>query len=303
MEVWSLHHPDCGLIEVECGYDEEFNRAYPDWPEDDPVDGDGQPIEIVTPGVDAGFYERLQAWIHNPPVRMQIKVDGQVVRRYAGLERGRVPLQKHLGSGLSTHSSASVQRNKPHLYIVPSQFGDLLQVDYRNGAEVIEFDPPAGSRGEKRREAMESSEFKRVGYPLLTGLGKGGWALAVLLLGPLLSRFIEWLLGLVPGFELPDWQLPALPQIALPVPAFPQIDLPVINWAAIPWPDWELPDVELPAWVEFLLEYTKIWVPVVLGIVFAITAWRNHRKSERRKAELASRRDGPTPQGGKNNER
>ena len=53
--------------------------------------------------------------------------------------------------------------------------------------------------------------------------------------------------------------------------------LPDINW-----PDLDLPEV--PEWVLWLLEYSKIWVPVVVGIVIGVVALRNHRRSEREKA-------------------
>ena len=32
------------------------------------------------------------------------------------------------------------------------------------------------------------------------------------------------------------------------------------------------------------MEYSKIWVPVVLGIVVGIVALRNHKRSEKEKA-------------------
>ena len=111
------------------------------------------------------------------------------------------------------------------------------------------------------------------------GLGKGGWALAVLVLGPIVSRFISWLLGFVPDWDLPDlpdWQLP---HMDLPVPSLPDFNLPL--------PDIDLPELnlpEMPEWALWLLEYSKIWVPVVVGIVIGVVALRNHRRSEREKA-------------------
>ncbi|MGO1952266.1 MAG: hypothetical protein ACTH0Z_06675, partial [Corynebacterium casei] len=143
--------------------------------------------------------------------------------------------------------------------------------------DIVLFDPPAGSRGEKRREAMESSTLKRVGFPILAGLGKGGWAIAVIILAPLVSRFVQWLLSFLPDFDINLPSLPDFPQIELPNPNLPQIQLPTPNINI----DINLP--ELPAWVELLLDYSKIWVPILIGIVVGLLALRNYKKSEETK--------------------
>ena len=291
METWSLNHPDVGLIEVERGYDAEFKEIDPSWPQAVPTGDDGNPTPYTDPPLDAGLRERFKAWVSSPPVRLRVKVDGDVWGRFDSASNGRIPLRRHSGKKLSSMTTSGTARTKPHLRVQTNMFGELLDVDYRNGTEVVEFEPPAGSRGAKRRAAMESSTFKRVAFPIATGLGKGGWALAVLVLGPIVSRFIGWLLSFIPDVDFPDWQLPSPPYVTLPVPHFPHIDLPTI-----PVPDWEFPEFDIPAWLEFLLEYTKIWVPIVLGIIFAITAVRKHRKSEQKKAQWseldADREDG-----------
>lgn len=41
---------------------------------------------------------------------------------------------------------------------------------------------------------------------------------------------------------------------------------------------------EVPEWVLWLVEYSKIWVPVVIGVAVGALALRNHRRSEKEKA-------------------
>lgn len=278
MEIWSLRHPKHGLIEVERGFDAEFNELYEDWSEPTPTEDDGRPQDFITPPLTANLKERIVAKIYNPPTRLQIKVDGKPVRRFKRIETGRYPLRAHIGSRLSAPPSAAVPKDKPHLYILKNQFDELLQVEFREGSEVVEFEPPPGTRGAKRYAAMESSVIKRLLYPMLSGLGKGGWALAAILLGPIISQFIGWLLSFLPDWQMPS--LPSLPQISLPAPELPQIQLPMI-----PWPNWDLPQFAIPAWVEFLLDYTKVWVPILIALIFALVALRNHKKSEQKKPQ------------------
>lgn len=60
---------------------------------------------------------------------------------------------------------------------------------------------------------MGSSSLKRVAFPILGGIGQAGWAIAVLVLGPIIARLLpHW------DVDLPDW---SLPQVHLPVPDLP----------------------------------------------------------------------------------
>lgn len=278
MEVWALEHPELGAIRVERGYDAEFAELYPDWPT--PAEGDIR--EIRHTPTEASIRERLSDLSANPPVRLQVSVAGRVVARYLMVSSGRIPLTEP--SREMRGSFVVSDRSRPHLSIEASFFDDLLSVDYREGPTVVEFDPPPGSRGEKRRREMESSAFKRVVYPLATGLGKGGWALAALILGPIVGRVIErivdWLRQFVPDVEVPG--------IYLPVPQLPQIYLPTprVPFPEIAWP-------QLPAWLLFLLGYSKIWVPVLAGLVVGVLAIRNHRKSEREKERWGKNNGAP----------
>lgn len=271
MEIWRLNHPEFGLVEVEHGYDAEFLDTYPSWPQDPPADETGARRSFSRAPADAGMVQRLTALRDNPPLRLQVKVDGEVRRRVDGVSSGRIPLQRHIEDKLSPSITSGVRRDRPHLRIQSNFFNDLLSIEYREGSEVVEFDPPPGTRGEARRNAMESSSFKRVAIPLAAGLGRGGWALAVIFLSPLIGRLIGWLLSF-----LPDWELPSLPDIQLPVPRLPAISLPVPAWPAVSLP-------ELPPWLIFLLEYSKVWVPLLIGAGIGVLALRNHRRSERQK--------------------
>lgn len=271
MEIWSLDHPEYGLIEVRIGFDSDFVAEDPSWP------GEETTKTGTLARADSSLVQRAKLRFHNPPERMEVRVAGEVQHRYNDVNSARLPL---FGDGAKNELEPPVglgtDRQKPHLKLQANSLDELLSVEFREGATVVEFDPPAGSRGARRREPMESSELKRTLIPMAEGLGKGGWALAVLVLGPLFSRLIGWLLGLLPDWDLPDWRLP---QMDLPVPELPSVDLPLPN---IDWPDFNLP--EIPEWMAWLAEYSKIWVPVVVGIVLGLVALRNHRRSEQEKA-------------------
>lgn len=273
IETWVLDHPEHGLIEVRTGFDADFRKLDPQWPGEPGTEKTG-----VRPDVDASLPARVRARMHNPPMRMEVVVGGRVQHQYEGVESGRFALY---GEGprdtLSPALSIGVDRQKPHVKIAANAFKDVLAIEYREGSTVVEFDPPAGSRGEKRRDTMASSSLKRTLIPMAEGLGKGGWALAVLFLGPLVGRFIAWLTSFLPDWEMPEIMLP---QTDLPIPQLPKTTLPTPD---IPFPDINLP--ELPDWVALVAEYSKVWVPVVIGIVVGIAALRNHKRSEAEKAK------------------
>lgn len=272
MEKWALNHPELGLIELEVGYDSEFLELDPTWPEQ-PEDDE----EITPVTAEAGIKERFSALFTNPSVRARILLNGKVLHRLRTISSARYLLKDSVEEDKLTAENAGLDRAKPHLKVTSNLFNDVLEVEFRQGSDIVLFDPPAGSRGEKRREAMESSTLKRVGFPILAGLGKGGWAIAVIILAPLVSRFVQWLLSFLPDFDINLPSLPDFPQIELPNPNLPQIQLPTPNINI----DFNLP--ELPAWVELLLDYSKIWVPILIGIVVGLLALRNYKKSEETK--------------------
>ena len=76
----------------------------------------------------------------------------------------------------------------------------------------------------------------------------------------------------------------------IPWPDVPAIPLPDIPSPDIPWPDVSLPDVTLPGWIDWILETSNWWAPVLVAIVIAIREARRRR----RRAENAERED-PRP--------
>lgn len=272
MEKWALNHPELGLIELEVGYDSEFLEIDPTWPESPEDDEDITPVTA-----DSGIKERFAALMTNPSIRARILLNGQVLHRLSSISSARYALKDSMEEGKLTAENVGLNRAEPHLKVTSNLFKDVLEVEFRQGSEIALFDPPAGSRGEKRREAMESSTLKRVGLPILAGLGKGGWAITVIVLAPLVSRLVKWLLSFLPEFDISMPSLPKLPQIELPTPNMPHINVPTPNINI----DITMP--ELPGWVVFLLDYSKVWVPILIGIAVGIFALRNYKKSEETK--------------------
>ena len=279
MEKWALNHPELGLIELEVGYDSEFLELDPTWPESPEDDEDITPVTA-----DSGIKERFAALMTNPSIRARILLNGQVLHRLSSISSARYALQDSVEEGKLTAEDVGLNRAKPHLKVTSNLFKDILEVEFRQDSEIALFDPPVGSRGEKRREAMESSTLKRVGLPILAGLGKGGWAISVIVLAPLFSRLVKWLLSFLPEFDISLPSLPKLPQLELPTPSLPHINVPTPNINI----NINMP--ELPAWVVFLLDYSKVWVPILIGIAVGIFALRNYKKSEETKRAWQKKR-------------
>lgn len=272
MEIWRLDHPEAGLLEVERGYDAEFAEQG-EWPK--------EPKEFTPVFGDAPFIHRIQLWRKNPAPRMQMVVNGEVRSRHDKPRGGRYSLQKNLENDLS-FSENSAPLTKPYVDIQATPFGEIQDVYYRDGEEAVAFDPPPGSLGEKRRRAMEESPFKRVLYPLLGGLGKSGWAIAMIVLAPIISRILSRL--------LPDWELPDVdfPEIYLPLPNL--LNLPEPPQITLPAPQFAVHFVP-PEWVVFLMDYSRVWMPIVIAIAFGVMAVRNAKKSEAKKKEWQNHED------------
>lgn len=291
LETWVLDHPDYGRIAVRSGFDKDFRAEDPDWPGELPERFAENPDAGERAPVDAKPWQRLGELRSNPPLRLQVLVDGEVQHQYDSLEQGsnRIPLR---GPGrkekLQTFLNVGTDRSKPHLRLQVNTFKDILQIEFREGSTVVEFDPPAGSRGERRREMMQSSPVKRTAIPILEGVGKAGWAIAVIVLGPLVGHIMSWLSQFLPDWDLPDI---TLPHVDLPVPDLPQ--------ATLPTPNLDLPHLPpLPEWVGVVMEYSKIWMPILVGIVVGVLALRNYRKSEAEKEQWrAKRKAAPAPEG------
>ena len=95
------------------------------------------------------------------------------------------------------------------------------------------------------------------------------------LLRPLFDPVIDWIAERMPDIDIP----------------WPDNSLPSIPWPDITLPAIDLPAVKLPGWVEFLLEYSKVWVPLVIGVALAVLAVRHSRKTRQIKAGWKVERD------------
>lgn len=250
-EVWRLSHPRNGDLEVAVG----------------------GPAELRT--IDTGFAGDKSGFA--------ISRDGVVLSR-VGQYRDRTVSIDRDPPEPGTFDSGAPSVTGPRVKVRCNALNTAVrQVTFLDGKEVVHFDPPPGSAAEARLEAIAASPWKRVLYPIAGGIGKSGWAIAAIVLLPLLGRVVEpvirWLAGLLPEFSIP----------------WPDIPWPDISWPEIPWPDVslpsiDLPEVTLPEWVEFLLEYSKVWVPLVIGVAVAVVAVRHAGRSRRLKAQWQSER-------------
>ena len=258
-EVWRLVHPRHGTLGVAVGGPAQLRMVDPGFPrkkkEDDDTDVDDS--APTTPG-----YVLLR--------------DGDVVARAHQVGNHKVsitgdpPDRGKFTGNLSVLSGPRVQMRS-------SAFATAVrQVTFREGSEVVHFDPPPGSAAEARLEAIAASPWKRVVYPVAAGVGKSGWAIAMIVLLPLIGRLLSPIL---------DWIAERIPDIDIP---WPDISLPSVPWPDISLPTINLPEVNVPGWVEFLLEYSKVWVPLVVGVAIAVVAVRHSRKSRRIKREWES---------------
>lgn len=258
-EVWRLEHPQHGLLEVAVGKPASLLTVDPGFPIGEKPSG---------PASTRGF------------VLMR---DGAIVSRYMKAADKKLSIRSDPPAD-GTFSDEDILVGKPRVDMKVSAFGNAVRrVTFHGSDEVVHFDPPPGSQAQARLAAIEASPWKRVVYPVLGGLGKSGWAIFAIVVVPMIIRILERL--------WPDVEVP-LPDVDLPRFPTPEINisLPEINLPSIPWPSFDL-----PAWVEFLLEYTKVWVPVVVGIALAVVAVRHSRASrrtrERWEAERAAREE------------
>lgn len=137
-----------------------------------------------------------------------------------------------------------------------------------DGEERIPFDPPAGSRAERRVRLQRE-------HPVRYTALEGGRAVAGVLV-PLLG--IGALLRLlVPKVDI---DLPDVP--------LPDVDLPDVM------PDVDLPSIHLPGWLDAFLASGRYWIPVLIAVGLAIGEIRRQRRKQER--EAAARPDpGPRP--------
>ena len=290
-EVWRLEHPRHGALEVAVGGPAQLRTVDPGYPrekrndDDDtsaagPSDGPGSsdgpgPADEPGPaegtvGEPAGGQGPDPADDGTPTTPGYVLLrDGRVVARARRIGNHKVsiagdpPERGGFTGNLSVLSGPRVQMSS-------SAFASAVrQVTFREGSEVVHFDPPPGSAAEARLEAIAASPWKRVVYPVAEGVGRSGWAIAMIVLIPVIGRVLRPVL---------DWIAERMPDIDIP---WPDISLPSVPLPDISLPSIDLPEVNLPGWVEFLLEYSKVWVPLLVGVAVAVMAVRHARKSRR----------------------
>lgn len=277
-EVWRLEHPVYGSLEVAVGgpgalrgIDDGYPRPKGDrGGRTSPAvteEGSRKPAEVDGSGSDP---------VANPGY--VLLREGEVVARAHQIGDHRVSIDAD-PPGPGKFTTGFTALSGPRVQMRSSAFATAVrQVTFRDGKDVVHFDPPPGSTAEARLQAIAASPWKRVAYPVAAGMGKAGWAIAAIVLLPLLGRLLEPVL---------EWILERLPDVDLP---WPDWSLPQIPWPDISLPSISLPAVSLPAWVEFLLEYSKVWVPLVIGVVIAVVAVRHSRRSRAIREEWQSGR-------------
>lgn len=248
-EVWRLEHPEYGVLEYAVGRADAVHAVDPGYPLRRGPEG---AATVVSP-------------LESPGCALQR--NGVTVARSRQISDATFSVTADPPEP-GKHSSPIPLGSGPRVR-VRTNFVDtaVRQVVFREGGDVVHFDPPPGSAAEARMESIASSPWKRVVHPVAAGVGRSGWAIAVILLLPLLGRLLDPVL---------DWIVDRLPDVDLP---WPEFSLPGIPWPDISLPSIDLPEIEVPGWVEFLLEYSKVWVPLVVGVVIAGLAVRHSRRS------------------------
>lgn len=254
-ERWRLDHPDHGVLEFAVGTPDELSTVDPGYPLRTPPK-DGSAPAIVSPGC-------------------VLLRDGEIVARARQISDRRFSVTADPPKR-GTHTTAPPIAG-PRIRVRTNMLDTAVrQVTFRGGGDLVHFDPPPGSAAEARLEAIASSPWKRVVYPVAAGIGRSGWAIAMIVLLPLIGRLLEPVLA---------WILERIPDLDIP---WPDISLPSIPWPDITLPSISLPDVTIPGWLEFLLDYSKVWVPLLVGVALAVVAVRHSRRSRAIKRRWAA---------------
>lgn len=203
----------------------------------------------------------------------------------------RMTKQMEPSDDLGFHANVSVL--KPYVRLEPGGFlrAWLRTATIYTSQSIMEMDPPVGSRGAQRAQEIETNPFKRWFYPLAAGVGKSGWALFTLLVLPLIGKILQPVFDFLWSLIKPifDWIAQFIPDIHIPWPhiTWPDIHIP---WPDIhiPWPEWHLPHWRLPWIVQFVAQYPKVWMPIIVGIAVGVASVRAGKST--RKAKLTLKR-------------
>ncbi|MBC2681009.1 hypothetical protein GSS87_00990 [Corynebacterium sp. 4HC-13] len=283
-ERWALDHPVYGLIEVYVGTPEQLRHVDAGFPQqssqgsgrkqkqhtaDEPERG-GSFTASSTKHLPATF-SQYRALRKRELLVMQQRV---VIARRRSLESVKIVLKKDPEPLEESRYDFALAVSAPYLQIISGGVNAWIREMWvKVQGTVIQIDAPRGSKAEKRQRAMEDSPYKRWLYPLAAGMGKGGWAFFCIVLLPFLGKVMQPVTDWLAQF-IPDWHINIpWPDIKLPQNFFPEIHLP-----SIPWPDWSA-----PGWLIFLLDYTKVWMPIVVGLWLGIVAVRNAHRSRQEK--------------------
>ena len=234
--------------------------------------------------------ERLRRWLIRDeewkPRGLVITRDDVVIARLTSTKPAKMRLRTSMPAGEVTTKITTTDGNR---IIVDVAAGKrfVTTIHVKTDDDVVAFDPPAGSKGAERQAAMDASPWKRVVYPILGGFGKAGWAISILILGPLFGKLLDPIIEFIAWLLTPiiQWLLDLIPDVSIPWPDIhlPQIDLPDIPWPDLPDIPW--PSIDLPSWVVWLIDHPKTWTPIVLAIFLGIGAARNNKKSQATKAQ------------------
>ena len=206
---------------------------------------------------------------------------------------------------------------KPRLKFEASGLREVLAIYCETEDGIWAFPPPAGSFAAERAAAMDASPVKRLLFPIFAGLGKVGWALVALVVVPLVLRFFAWVLSPFAAFFSMIWQAisrafhfifdpigrllaaifgpiwDAISRVFSAIFGFiGRILAPIgdfLVWLFTPltrfltWLRDQIP--ELPGWLDWLIEHPKLWVPIILGIVFGIGSYRRSKRAKRQQEQ------------------
>lgn len=291
METWHLEHPEFGVFDVHVGSVQQIREIVESlghrWPTKgegtDPFRSMAHRSKMLKPWDKDGAGEprRDESGVLLPrPVLVTTRNkagETTIMALYPDMDSNILGLKSRWqGDSFTVFSSPA--HGQPKIRIIFSLYRDAItEVTLTKGTRQLFFTPSPGTWGAERRRQMDISPSKRVLYPLMAGMGKAGWAIAVFVGGPLVARAISWLLSLLPDFDLPDIPWPDIhipwPHIHIP---WPDIHIPWPHFS-IPWPD--LPPLpELPAWLVWLMEHPKMWLPIIIGLAMGILALYNAKK-------------------------
>ncbi|XCB30831.1 hypothetical protein RQN30_05625 [Arcanobacterium hippocoleae] len=194
------------------------------------------------------------------------------------------------------YDARQMVRTKPRFVIEAGPFGEIVSIFYETKNDVYALTPPPGSFAAERDEILRASIWKKLVYPIAGGLGKVGWALAVLVISPVMAAllapvleflgwlfapiisFFAWIFAPIGTFFAWIWNgiVSILSIIFTPIGRFFAWIKSLIPEIRIPFPQ-----IDLPPWLDWIIAHPKLWMPIVTGIVIGFFGYRRYRKSEK----------------------